>query len=195
MRFRGHIALAALLLGAAPANAADYLGSRDLSPTYERPRPRFITPHPTPVAVSSAATGVGAAASPAKGPVQLQPAQPAAPVTNGAQAPQPSQPVPPAEPPPPPKPPEPPPPPLPVWTLTKGETLVSTLTRWAKAAGYGEPMRKGNDDWLVEVTPQPLTATFEDAVKYLEEGFQYQSPKPRILLSTTSKSILLFSVN
>jgi hypothetical protein len=79
--------------------------------------------------------------------------------------------------------------------MSAGDTLVGKLTTWAATAGWNAPIREKAEDWEIEVTPPPLSASFEDAVQYLVNGFQRASPRPRVTLSPSSKSILVESVN
>lgn len=90
----------------------------------------------------------------------------------------------------------PPPPPLPEWTMRRGETLMQKLTEWALTAGWNAPFpTPTKDDWLIDVTPPPFVGSFEEAVTYLADGFQYAKTKPRVVLSPKSKSILVQAVN
>lgn len=90
----------------------------------------------------------------------------------------------------------PPPPPLPEWTMRRGETLMQKLTEWALTAGWNPPFpTPTKDDWVIDVTPPPFVGSFEDAVTYLADGFQYAKTKPRVVLSQKSKSILVQAVN
>ena len=79
--------------------------------------------------------------------------------------------------------------------MQAGDTLVGKLTEWAAKAGWSKPMREDPEaDWLIEANPPPFVGTFEDAARYLEAGFQYKAPKPHIILSHKSKSLLIVKV-
>jgi len=70
------------------------------------------------------------------------------------------------------------PPPAQTWDVYEGETVVQTVQRWSRQAGYTPvPIFAAQDRWRLFVSDH-FSGSFEEALEWLSKGFSRQPSKP-----------------